>query len=52
MNIKNIIDILNTNEHYNVSQNVEIAKGKYEYVTTWKQAWYKIKRHWNYGRKD
>ena len=52
MDIKTIIDLLNTNEHYNVSENVEMAKGKYEYVTNWKQVWYKLKRHIKYGRKD
>jgi hypothetical protein len=48
--IKNIIDLLAMDEHYKVSENVEIAKGKYEYITTWKGAWIKIKRHFKHGR--
>jgi hypothetical protein len=44
--IGEIIDLLNSAEHYNVSDRVEIAKGKYQKPTTWKQAWYKIKRIW------
>jgi hypothetical protein len=42
--IKNIIDLLEIDEHYGVSENIEIAKGKYEYITSWKRAWEKIKR--------
>jgi hypothetical protein len=42
--IKNIIDMLGTSEHIGVSDKVEIAKGKYELPSTWKGAWYKIKR--------
>jgi hypothetical protein len=44
--IANIIDLLNSSEHYNVSERVEIAKGKYEIPYTWKGAWVKIKRLW------
>lgn len=43
--IKNIIDLLQTNQFYNVSERVEIAKGKNEVVQSWKDVWYKIKRH-------
>jgi len=42
--VKNIIDLLEIDEHYGVSENIEIAKGKYEYITSWKRAWEKIKR--------
>jgi|TARA_R110000868_G_scaffold90316_2_gene250794 hypothetical protein len=42
--IKNILDLLVTSEYINVSDTVEIAKGKYELPTTWKGLWYKIKR--------
>lgn len=49
--IKNIIDILNLTEHYNVSERVEIAKGKYEYIISWKQSFKKIKRSWKYGKR-
>jgi hypothetical protein len=48
--IKNIIDLLAMDEYYNISENVEIAKGKYEYINTWKSAWIKIKRHLKHGR--
>lgn len=48
--IKNIIDLLTMDEHYNISERVEIAKGKYEYITTWKAGWIKIKRHFKHGR--
>jgi hypothetical protein len=44
--IANIIDLLNSSEHYNVSERVEIAKGKYEIPYTWKDVWVKIKRLW------
>jgi hypothetical protein len=44
--IGNIIDLLNTSEHYRISERVEIAKGKYEIPYTWKSAWIKIKRIW------
>lgn len=43
--IQNILDLLNANEFYGVSKNVEIAKGKYELPTSWKDSLYKIKRH-------
>lgn len=35
--IKNIIDILNLHPYYGVSENIDIAKGKYKYPTTWKE---------------
>jgi len=47
--ISNILNILASNEFYGVSENVEIAKGKYEIPFTWKDVWYKLKRHY-YGR--
>ncbi len=33
--ITNIIKLLQTDDHYNISDKVEIAKGKYEYISTW-----------------
>lgn len=42
--IKQIIDTLSEQEWYNVSKNIEIAKGKYAYPKTFKQAINKIKR--------
>lgn len=44
--IRDIIDLLNTNHFYGVSERVEIAKGKYEIPITWKQGIYKIMRIW------
>lgn len=42
--IKNIIDLLNTNEFYGVSERVEIAKGKYKKPKNWKEFKEKVKR--------
>lgn len=42
--IKNIIELLNTNDFYGVSENVDIAKGKYQIPVTWKDTWKNIKR--------
>ena len=42
--IRNLIDLLNTSEHYGVSENVDIAKGRYEIPLTWKDAFKNIKR--------
>lgn len=44
--IADLINLLNTEHFYGVSERVEIAKGKYEISTTWKDAFYKIKRLW------
>ena len=43
--IENIIELLNQDEFKNVSDRVEIAKGKHQIPNTWKGVWYKIKRH-------
>lgn len=43
--IQNILDLLNTNDYYGVSENIEIAKGKYQLPKGWKDSLYKIKRH-------
>lgn len=42
--INNIVDLLNTNEFDGVSENIDIAKGKYALPTSWKDAFKKIKR--------
>lgn len=42
--IKYILDLLQADEHYGQSENIEIAKGKYQLVTTWKQGFEQIKR--------
>lgn len=48
--ISSILNILTIDPFYGVSENVEIAKGKYEIAHTWKIVWNKIKRHY-YGRR-
>lgn len=50
--IKNLIDLLNTSEFYGVSENVDIAKGKYEIPLTWKDTWKNIKRRLWQRRKS
>ncbi len=45
--IANIIKTLQSNEFYGAGENTEIAKGKNEYVTTWKGLVNKCKRIWH-----
>jgi hypothetical protein len=49
--IKVIIDTLSAEKWYNVSDRVEIAKGKYAYPKTFKQAIEKIKRVFKWQKK-
>lgn len=42
--ITDIIKLLQTDDFYGVSSNVEIAKGAYQYATTWNQVFKKFKR--------
>jgi hypothetical protein len=44
--VKNIVDLLQTNEFYNQSEAIDIAKGRYELPSTWKETWKLIKRIW------
>ena len=44
--INNILELLALHEHYGQSEVIEIAKGKYQLATTWKQGINKIKRQW------
>ena len=44
--LKHILDMLALDAHYNQSETIEIAKGKYQLITTWKQAINKIIREW------
>jgi len=40
----NIFEILNIDDFYRESLVIEIAKGKYQRVTSWRQAFNKLKR--------
>ena len=44
--IKHILELLALHEHYGQSEIIEIAKGKYKLITTWKQGFEQIKRQW------
>ena len=49
--IKNIIRMLTLDEHYKQSENIEIAKGKYELQSTIKGGVKQIKRQWQKIKK-
>tara|TARA_R110000803_G_scaffold84955_1_gene151241 strand:+ start:18867 stop:19001 length:135 start_codon:yes stop_codon:yes gene_type:complete len=42
--IKDIVDLLKTNDFYKVSDNIDIAKGKYQIPRSWKQVGNLFKR--------
>ena len=44
--IAKIITTLQENDHYGIGNTIEIAKGKNEYITSWKDFKRKIKRVW------
>jgi hypothetical protein len=44
--IKHILDLLMAADHYNQSENIEIAKGKFELPKTFKSAFKQIIREW------
>ena len=44
--IPKIIELLQSNDFYNVSATVEIAKGKHEMITSFKEGILKTKRIW------
>ena len=44
--IKNIIDLLSTEDFYGVSKRVDTAKGIYKIPYMWKDGWNQIKRIW------
>lgn len=48
--ITNLIDLLNLDTHYGVSERVDFAKGKHELPYTWEKGIMNIKRRW-YGRR-
>ena len=44
--MKEFLDLLHSDNFYNVSNNIEILKGKNEMVTNWHDVKEKIKRVW------
>lgn len=48
--LKNIIQLLQLHEHYGISENIEIAKGKNEIPKTWKKGFKQLKRFIKNGR--
>ena len=48
--IKTVIDLLNFDEFYGISDNIDIAKGKYKYPQTIKEAKQLLKRIWKSKR--
>ena len=44
--IKEILKLLALDPHYNQSENIEIAKGKYAMPKNFKQGFEQIKRQW------
>ena len=42
--LKNIIQLLQLHEHYGISENIEIAKGKNEMISSFKKFKNQIKR--------
>jgi hypothetical protein len=44
--IKQILDLLNMLPHYNQSEEIEIAKGRYEIPSTFRMTFEQIKRQW------
>jgi len=49
--IKNILELLNSNEWYGVSENIDIAKGKYKAVKDAKELKQTLKRTY-YGARN
>jgi len=48
--IAQILELLKMDDYYNVSEIVDIAKGKHEYTSSIKKIYKQQKRHYN-GRK-
>jgi hypothetical protein len=44
--ITGIIDVLKSADFYGAGESVEIAKGKYEYVSSWGDFKRKVRRVW------
>jgi len=45
--IEHIITLLSLDDYYNKSNNIDIAKGKFELTTSFKKAWKQRKRNGN-----
>jgi hypothetical protein len=50
--LKNIITLLQLHNHYGVSENIEIAKGKNELPKSFKQGYRQIKRELKWQSKN
>jgi hypothetical protein len=48
--IKTVIDLLNLEDFYGMSEDIDIAKGKYKYPQTIKEAKSLLKRIWKSKR--
>lgn len=44
--MEKVLEIIISNDLYGVGEYTEIAKGKYQMITTFKEAKQKIKRRW------
>ena len=42
--LKNILQLLQLHDHYGISENIEIAKGKNELAQSWKTVFKQLKR--------
>ena len=49
--IKTILDLLTSLNHYGISEEIEIAKGKFELPITFKKGFTQIKRNWKWQSK-
>lgn len=49
--IKQIMEMLNSLDHYGQNELIEIAKGKYELPTTFKKGYSQIKRYYKWQSK-
>lgn len=49
--ISQLIDLLNLDDYYGESKTIDVAKGRYEYPTTWKSTGKLLKRMW-YGSRS
>jgi hypothetical protein len=50
--IAQILELLKTDDFFNVSEIVDIAKGKHEYTTNLKKIYKQAKRKYNGTKKD